>query len=365
MSVAWLRVLFDRIGAHRVRDPQPSIRGVNSPNDRHHVGAHTPPTLGAHGLGPHVVGARVVVRRVVPGRRGPTGGPALTDVLGVAEQWEPSLVVRRDDGTTVEIPHALIISGKPVPPRRHPALRITAADAQRRIRALWGGEREEMGAWLLQASAPAPHLAGRAGSPGPVTARLRRRSNSALAYGAPDRRFEDAAQRVVDWYADRGRVPLAAVELGSDSEQALRDLGWSEPDDLVGTSVSLQIASFSRVRRALARALASSRASLDAVELSRVATSVTARGPVGGGAIELGEDGAVHDWACVHDLHTEPAERRRGHAYAVLAALLEPAAERGVTTLALHVVASNVAAVTLFERLGFVEHHTSTYLTPR
>jgi hypothetical protein len=69
-------------------------------------------------LGPHVVGHRVVVRRVLRGQTGPTGGPAMTDVLGVCESWsEGRVVVRREDGTTVEIAVADIVSGKPVPPR--------------------------------------------------------------------------------------------------------------------------------------------------------------------------------------------------------------------------------------------------------
>ena len=46
------------------------------------------PTPGtAHGLGPHVVGQRVVVRRVVRGETGPSGGPAMTDVLGICTSW--------------------------------------------------------------------------------------------------------------------------------------------------------------------------------------------------------------------------------------------------------------------------------------
>jgi len=75
----------------------------------------------AHRLGPDVVGRRVVVRRLVPGEIGPTGGPAFTDVLGVCEAWgEASIVVRPDSGDPVTIPLELIVSGKPVPPRRSP-----------------------------------------------------------------------------------------------------------------------------------------------------------------------------------------------------------------------------------------------------
>ena len=69
-------------------------------------------------LGPHVVGQRVVVRRVLRGEVGPTGGPAMTDVLGTCESWADGVMtVRREDATIVEIATADIVSGKPVPPR--------------------------------------------------------------------------------------------------------------------------------------------------------------------------------------------------------------------------------------------------------
>ena len=63
------------------------------------------------------VGRRVVVRRRLPGERGPSGGPALTDVIGVLEAWEDDyVVVRRKDDTTVRIALAEIVAGKTVPP---------------------------------------------------------------------------------------------------------------------------------------------------------------------------------------------------------------------------------------------------------
>jgi hypothetical protein len=70
-------------------------------------------------LGPHVVGTRVVVRRLLRGQSGPSGGPAMTDVLGTCEAWtDDTVAVRRDDGSLVEIPLADVVAGKPVPPRR-------------------------------------------------------------------------------------------------------------------------------------------------------------------------------------------------------------------------------------------------------
>jgi len=69
-------------------------------------------------LGPQCLGKRVVVRRILPGQTGPTGGPAMTDVLGVMESWDPdTTTVRTADGDLVTIAIAHIVSGKPVPPR--------------------------------------------------------------------------------------------------------------------------------------------------------------------------------------------------------------------------------------------------------
>ncbi|MFT4286677.1 hypothetical protein [Nocardioides sp.] len=59
----------------------------------------------------------MVVRRVVEGETGPTGGPALTDVLGMCTAWADGICVVESEAGPVEIPIALIVSGKPVPPR--------------------------------------------------------------------------------------------------------------------------------------------------------------------------------------------------------------------------------------------------------
>ena len=71
-------------------------------------------------LHPGLVGRRVVVRRRLPGERGPSGGPALTDVVGVLERWDDhDLSVRRADGEIVTIARADVVAGKAVPPPAH------------------------------------------------------------------------------------------------------------------------------------------------------------------------------------------------------------------------------------------------------
>lgn len=92
-----------------------------------------------HNLGPHVVGTRVVVRRVVRGETGPSGGPALTDLLGICESWGPdSLTIRAEDGSLTEIALADVVSGKPVPPRPSRFRRLSDADVDARCDALRG-----------------------------------------------------------------------------------------------------------------------------------------------------------------------------------------------------------------------------------
>ena len=101
------------------------------------VNTGEPAPGGQHGLGPHVVGVRVVIRRILPGETGPTGGPAFTDVLGVCERWDSGpdgdAVVRRADGTVLTIPQALIVSGKPVPPRMSRFQKMSRADIDVRL----------------------------------------------------------------------------------------------------------------------------------------------------------------------------------------------------------------------------------------
>src|SRR5215213_256236 len=141
----------------------------------------TPP-----GLGPHCVGRRVVVRRVLPGQTGPSGGPAMTDLLGVMESWSAEVTeVRGEDGQVTEIRLADIVSGKPVPPRASPRMRVSAEQACRLSNASWPAvHTEPLGEWLLRAS-------------GGFSAR----ANSVMATGDPGVPFAAALERVRGFYA--------------------------------------------------------------------------------------------------------------------------------------------------------------------
>jgi ribosomal protein S18 acetylase RimI-like enzyme len=292
---------------------------------------------GGHGLGPHVIGQRVVVRRLLPGETGPTGGPAFADTLGICEAWaDGEAVLRTADGSTVVVPTALIVSGKPVPPRPSARQRVGVRDAESHAGPLWVGvERVALGDWEMRSVAE-------------PDGRLLKRTNSALAIGDPGVPFEDALEAVLAFYGERGRGALVQVESDTDVEDAFRGRGWSV---VPGGDAVMLLGSTARALR-----LAGPRPACDlTVDGPRlVATTSGARG-------RAAIDG---DWLGVHDLYVEEDRRRQGLATAVLATLLDAGAERGATTCWLHVENDNDAARLLYEGLGLAEHHGCRYLAP-
>ena len=68
------------------------------------------------------------------------------------------------------------------------------------------------------------------------------------------------------------------------------------------------------------------------------------------------------DWLGVHGLYVDERHRGRGHGRALMAGLLEAAAEVGATTAWLEVALDNAPAVGLYDALGFRTHHTCRYL---
>lgn len=293
----------------------------------------------AHTLGPHVVGTRVVVRRLVPGETGPTGGPAMTDVLGTCLRWsDGECVVQPEAGAPVTIPLRLIVSGKPVPPRPSVRRRVSPRDLHLRVASLWPDvTTEPLGDWVLRAAPP-------------VDGRPRRRANSALTMGDPGVPLAEALGRAAAFAARHDRPPLAVVVVGSDEAAALARHGWTAVDL---APVHTQLAPVARTRRALAAAPDDA---LVVEDRDRVEVRL--------GATARGRAAVDGDWLGLHGLHVEPDHRRRGLARAVVAALLEWGAERGAATAWLHVESDNAPAVALWDTLGFRTHHDHRYVAP-
>jgi N-acetylglutamate synthase len=290
------------------------------------------PEMGRHLLGPHVVGQRVVVRRVLRGETGPSGGPALTDLLGVCTAWGDGVCVV--DGTVIAI--ADIVSGKPVPPRPSVRHRESPRDAELHSLAMWPDvPTRSLGAWVMRSDVTPLEIA---------------RAGSVLAMGDPGAPYAEAAAEVIAYYASLQRPAWAQVLVDSDEEAALRSLGWvpARPDE---ADSLFQIAPVSRLHRALPE---SGEVAFEE-DFPRAAASVgdvaAARGALDG------------DWLGLHDIWVAPDVRRQGLAQRVMAELVDWGASRGATTAYLQVRSDNDAAVRLYERLGFRTHHAYRYLT--
>lgn len=311
------------------------------------------PHLGTRVLGPHVVGQRVVIRRIIPGETGPSGGPAMTDLLGICLAWtEDSCVVQPESGPPVTIPLDLVVSGKPVPPRPSVRLRVSAREAEGHVLALFPGvEAHPLGGWLLR-TVPVP------------VGRPRRRANSCLAMGDPGLPFAEAEAVARAFYDERGRDRLVQVEAGSEWETAFLDAGWSP---LGSGDAHFQLASVASVRRRLGAATSAREtdptavAELDESE-GETARTATVRIRHLGHEIASGSATLEDDWLALHDVVVDPGHRRRGLAHDVLAELLEWGAEQGASTTWLHVETDNDAALALYDGLGFTTHHTGRYL---
>jgi ribosomal protein S18 acetylase RimI-like enzyme len=287
-----------------------------------------------------VVGQRVVVRRLVPGEIGPSGGPAMTDVLGTLVSWDSATcTVAPETGVAVTIRLDEIVTGKPVPPRGSVRQRVSVREAEIRAIPLWiAPETEPLGEWVMRL------VTGERG-------RGSRRANSGLAIGDPGLPVLEAATRVRDFYARHGRVTTVQVEAGSAVEAALVAAGWSEsePEDapyLVGSvAMALRVAGPS-----------------DGVEVTLDETRLLATL-----AVEGAEAGRVRaelngDWLGVHDLRVEELRRRRGLGRRLMSGVLEAGAEHGASTVWLEVDRANTAAWMLYAGLGLREHHVCRYL---
>jgi ribosomal protein S18 acetylase RimI-like enzyme len=318
------------------------------------------------GLGSHVVGLRVVVRRIVRGETGPTGGPAMTDLLGICEAWDAtSTSIRAEDGSLTTIAIDDIVSGKPVPPRPSRFLRLSNDEVEDRARAFFvTKESAQIGDWVLR-----------------YTGGANARPNSLLPVGDPRVGFDEAIEQTVRFYADRDRGACAQVVVGSEVQQLLEERGWATLRPGEADSEVL-LAGVAGVRRALAGIDTSSVTHRDQISRDWLTgnTNALANYDVVAASLALREatfatieshgqhlaHGRVNiedDWAFLADLLVDEEYRRQGLARTMMAALAEWSAEHGASVMLLQVVGDNEAAQSLYAALGFERHHAYRHLT--
>ena len=310
----------------------------------------------------------MVVRSLVPGETGPTGGPAFTDVLGVLESWVGDiLAIRTADGELVEIPAALVVSGKPVPPRPSRFSRMSPDDVERRCTAFSRAtEVAELGDWLMR-----------------VTDGTNPMASAALLVGDPGGPMDDAIDVVSGFYAEHGRTPVARVVAGSDLDRALVHRGWTALE--VGrTDNEVHLAGVAALIRRLAdaqtddviyepaltydwlvgndRAQANYSSVAAALDLDHAAFGSISEGTQ---QVARARANIANSWAFLADLFVQPDHRRHGLARTMMAGMARWAAEQGASVMALQVDAGNAPAQALYAGLGFERHHSYRYLTTR
>ncbi|MFI6238677.1 GNAT family N-acetyltransferase [Micromonospora sp. NPDC050795] len=312
------------------------------------------------------VGHRIVVRRIVGIRE---GRPLFSDALGeLVELSETHLTLATAQGP-LRVPVAQVHRAKRVPPTRRPTAAAVVALERAADEAWPAPTRGRLGDWLLRS---AEGWTGRA--------------NSALPIGDPDRPLAAAVDAVERWYAERGQPALinTPLPLAAPVGAELDDRGWgTRPPTLVQTAplplpaptpASGQADGWGGAVVELAAAPSdewlaiaagrkgglpdAARHVLTAVGQVRFAHVYADSALV---AVGRGTVTGQGRWLGLSLIEVVPAARRQGLARRVIHELASWSVSGGATHAFLQVEQRNAAAVALYQRLGFVTHHT--YLT--
>ena len=284
-----------------------------------------------------------------------------TDTVGVLTSWDRGvLMITRRNGESVRIAESSLVAGKVVPAaparRRGPAASYEEL-ARVCARAWQPVEREWLGAWELRAAAG-----------------FTRRANSVLPLGDPGLPLEKALEAVRRWYAARGLPAYVQLATGTEGAQELlcaelAARGWRrEVTAEVWTGALAPVADREASGVLLARTVDEAwLARYQRRGLSEVALRVLGSGPSVWFATVPGAEGAppaaigrcVVDgrWAGFAAVEVDPAQRRRGLATTVMAALSQRALDEGASAAWLQVESGSAAARALYTGLGFGAHH--------
>ncbi|MFH8569114.1 GNAT family N-acetyltransferase [Streptomyces sp. NPDC017993] len=310
------------------------------------------------------VGKRVSVRRLTGGG---AGEPAFTDAVGVLTSWDEGVLsITRRSGEAVRIDESSLVAAKVVP--AEPARRRGPAAGVRELQEVaargWPAiETERLGEWTLRAA-------------GGFT----RRANSALPLGDPGLPLDAALEHVQQWYGERGLPAVIVVATGrTDTDEVLAAelarRGWA--DERHTTVRIAALAPLADASADTARVLLAREPDADwfglynrTDEPTPEARKVLTGGPsvwfakvpdADGGTAAIGRLVVDGRWAGFAAVEVAPAQRRRGLATLVMAALAERALQEGASAAYLQVEADNAGARALYDRLGFTDHHGYHY----
>lgn len=302
-----------------------------------------------------LIGRRVVVRHRV--------GDKQTDAVGELSADGADLVVQTRRGP-VRVARSAVTAVRAIPPAPARRASLTAIARLEELCAdAWPAFVDErLGAWRLRAT-------------GGFTAR----ANSALAIGDPGLPTA-AALAAVRTFAERhGITPRVQAPAGSPWDKAVAAQGWVlDVGHAAGSVVSVQVADLDE----LAVGPAADGAAVEVGEPTDAWWRLVLGGPptpaqrhvLGGagaltvadaqGVVGAGRVVVVADHLHVSVLTVDPALRRRGHGTALLAAAARWGRGHGARWGVLQVAVHNTAALALYARAGWTEHHRYRYLVP-
>ncbi|SES46247.1 Acetyltransferase (GNAT) family protein [Streptomyces sp. yr375] len=275
------------------------------------------------------------------------------------------LVITRKSGESVRVDESALVAGKVVPAaparRRGPAasyeeLARVAARAWRPV------ESERLGAWELRAAAG-----------------FTRRANSVLPLGDPGVPLDAALDVVRRWYGERGLPAYVQTATGAEGTEELlcaelERRGWvREVTAEVWVGALARVAD--RVEASETEGVVLAREA-DEAWLARyqrkgvgeVAQKVLGSGPSvwfasvaggsGGAPAAIGRCVVDGRWAGFAAVEVDPAQRRKGLATTVMAALARRALAEGASAAWLQVEDDNAGARAMYAGLGFGAHHS-------
>ncbi len=305
---------------------------------------------------------RVVVRHLAGGI-GPSGGPALNDVVGrVLAVDDQSVTVQRRDGRSAVVSLDEIVTWKVVPDRplrRRRAMDVDVEELTRITSRGWPAiESVPLGEWELRSSG-----------------RFTGRANSVAVHGSSGMPIDDALTRVREFYAERSQPALAQVVVGSTHEQSFTSAGWEPMEGYYGGAV-VQVADLDPAYPADPQGRIAD--SVDDEWLGhygRVNDPQAARavleGPeqvafvsIGEPTVAIGRIVVTGEWAGIACVEVVPDARRQGLAKRIVDTALAWAVEHGADKAYLQTMRSNDAALALYAPYGFVDHHDYRYLQP-
>ena len=270
---------------------------------------------------------------------------AQTEVVGQLDAVTPLLVIRTRSNDVLAIEPGDVVSIREVPYRPVRTSQIRAL-AHAQALAWPGTEQQWLDGWLLRAA-------------GGSTSR----ANSAVPLDFSANL--GTLPQIADWYRDRGLpawlmlpdrlLPVRTAGV-KDTKVLVRDTGGADPGGVALTAApdASWLAGYQReVPVSVLTAVVDGELTFAAVPDAAVAR----------GAVTATPDGTR--WLGISALRVDPAQRRRGHALRLCAALLAWGAGHGAQQAYVEVEVGNDAGLALSARLGFRLHHRYRYVEAR